>query len=456
MVNNHKQYLYLLVLAAFILPTHAYSQGGIRINPGTQLVLNKTAQLVINNAGITNDGIFAPGNSTVHFTGNTASNNSFIAGNSVTGFYNFLFNKSANGILLNRNISVSNHLTFTQGDSLNLNSFNIDLGTTGLLINETNTCHISGYNGGYIQSTQTLNAPANINPGNLGLEISSSANLGNTIVRRGHVIYGASIARNFQVIPANNSGLNATITFHYLDNELRTLNENLFQIFHSSNAGINWSAIPTNPANNVLNTITASGLSQIKMYTLAEVGAILPVKLLSFNAALVNKQSVLNWASAFELDLDHFEIERSANGINYRTLTAIAGTNNSNTTIKYSYTDIYPLIGLNYYRLKALDSKGQFVYSNVVVIKINTTDNLYLTIYPNPAQSEINIGFSSLQNEYYRIDMLNAVGLRVDSKFINTVTGMNYISWDIKKLPSGIYTLRFTGSSSKSIQFIKH
>ena len=93
MVNNHKQYLYLLVLVAFILPTHAYSQGGIRINPGTQLVLNKTVQLVINNAGITNDGTFAPGNSTVHFTGNTSSNNSFIAGNSATGFYNFSFNK---------------------------------------------------------------------------------------------------------------------------------------------------------------------------------------------------------------------------------------------------------------------------------------------------------------------------------------------------------------------------
>jgi hypothetical protein len=275
-------------------------------------------------------------------------------------------------------------------------------------------------------------------------------------VRRSHLIYGASVARNFQVIPANNSGLNATITFHYLDIELRTLNENLFQIFQSSNAGINWSAIPTNPANKVLNTITASGLSQMKMYTLAEVGAILPVKLLSFNATLVNKQSLLNWISEFELDLDHFEIERSADGINYTTLAAVAGTNNGNSIKKYNYTDSHPLIGLNYYRLKALDFKGQFVYSNVVVIKINTTDNLYLNLYPNPAHSQLNIDFVCAQNEYYRIEMLNEVGIRVDSKFINTVTGMNFISWDIKKLPSGLYTLHFTGRSSKNIQFIKH
>lgn len=455
MANHYKNYLLLLILAAVLQPLYIYSQGGIKIQSGAYLVSNSTANIVVNNAGITNDGVFTAGSGTVSFTGNTATTNSFIAGSASTNFYNLTLDKSSNGLLLSRSIGVSNGLTFTSGDSIYLNNFNIDLGTTGSVLSEVNLSRITGFNGGYIQSTQTLNAPTAANPGNLGIEITSLANLGSTVIRRGHVIYGASISRNFRIIPTTNTGLNATITFHYLDNELGAHNESLLQMYSSSNAGVNWGTVTSDPANTAANTVTASGLDQLNMYTLAETGAVLPVHLLNFNAALINKQSLLNWSSDNEFNLDRYEIERSTDGVHFTSVASVTGNGGSNAQY-YTYTDANTANGINYYRLKVVDVNGKFVYSKVVLVRLNTAGDLYLNVYPNPAQLEVKIVFAAEKSEQYKIEVFNAAGCRVDARFMNAVNGINNVLLNIQTLPAGVYSIRLTGSSSKSIQFIKN
>src|SRR5690606_16148686 len=69
-----------------------------------------------------------------------------------------------------------------------------------------------------------LNAPASENPGQLGAIISSTQNLGSTVIRRGHVAYTInsqpSIYRYYEIVPSLNNNLNAVLRFHYLDEEL--------------------------------------------------------------------------------------------------------------------------------------------------------------------------------------------------------------------------------------------
>ena len=81
---------------------------GIKISSGASLVMNGSANLVLSNSGLTNNGQFSPGIGTVVFSGNSATSGSFINGSSSTGFYNLTLNKSANGIQLGRNITLSN------------------------------------------------------------------------------------------------------------------------------------------------------------------------------------------------------------------------------------------------------------------------------------------------------------------------------------------------------------
>jgi hypothetical protein len=107
---------------------------------------------------------------------------------------------------------------------LNLNNKILDLGTTGSLIGESETSRAFTTDTGFIQ--RSGNNPNGTNLGNLGAVITSSTNLGNTIIRRGHKVQTGisgsnnSIARYFDIIPVNNLALKATLRFYYFDAEL--------------------------------------------------------------------------------------------------------------------------------------------------------------------------------------------------------------------------------------------
>ncbi|MGF2411963.1 T9SS type A sorting domain-containing protein [Ferruginibacter sp.] len=457
MSNYYKKYLVLVILAAFCLPVYSYAQGSIKIESGANLVLNGAVQLVINDAGFTNDGIFTAGTGTVNFTGTASTANSFINGTAATDFYNLTLNKASNGLLLGRNIGVSNNLNFTSGDSLFLNEKNIDLGSLGIINGETGSRRITGSSGGYVQRTQVLNAPVAANPGNLGFEITSAANLGSTIIRRGNTQQpGGSVKRYFEIIPTNNSGLNATINFFYLDNELIGIPENDLYFFSSNNSGFSWTFIGRDANNLTANSVTKATVDQLNMFTLAEFAAILPIHSVYLNARLVSGRVLLNWSSFNEVDIDHYAIERSLDAVVFTPLITIKGAGNNAGAWLYETEDRNPVTGINYYRVKVVDRSGAFIYSKTVSVKLSKNINQYLVVYPNPAQDFVKVKIAAMANEQYQLELFNAIGNRVAIKYATVFTGDNEINWNIQSLPRGVYTIRVSGSTVNSFKFIKY
>lgn len=151
---------------------------------------------------------------------------------------------------------------------LNSGSSNILLGTTGYLV-ESNGAVVKGTTG-TISATRTLTSPVSINVAGLGATITSEANLGVTNISRGFSAYtingSGSIKRYYNISPANNSNLNATLTYHYDDTELNGLNENLLSLFRSTNAGTNWTTIG-GAKNLEANNITYSGINAFSYWT---------------------------------------------------------------------------------------------------------------------------------------------------------------------------------------------
>ena len=129
-------------------------------------------------------------------------------------------NKSAGDLLLDDNATVAGNLILTDGD-IDLNGNTLTLNTNALLT-ETSGNTVKGL--GQMVTTRNLNAPSGLNVAGMGFEMTTSINLGSTVISRMHdeqTINGmASILRYFDVTPTNNSGLNATLLFHYDDSEL--------------------------------------------------------------------------------------------------------------------------------------------------------------------------------------------------------------------------------------------
>lgn len=111
----------------------------------------------------------------------------------------------------------------------------------------------------------------------------------------------------------------------------------------------------------------------------------MPVTLVYFQLEVKDNNKVeLMWATSKEQDFDYFEMERSTNGIDFITIGTQAGAGyNTESLQQYAFTDLNPINGSNYYRLKAVDLDGSFEYFNIVFAQIKADKQL--NIYPNPS-----------------------------------------------------------------------
>jgi RHS repeat-associated protein len=120
----------------------------------------------------------------------------------------------------------------------------------------------------------------------------------------------------------------------------------------------------------------------------------LPITWLYFNGATVNKDNLLDWATASEQNNKQFDVERSLNGSSFSRIGVVNAVGNSSTTSKYQYTD-FNIDKLNspvmYYRLKQIDVNGIYRYSNTIRLNYNTNVIANSIVYPNPTQGLVTI-----------------------------------------------------------------
>lgn len=109
----HKGLFFFIIICGWCVQLQAQE---ITITPGTNLVLNGSVFLVVNNAALKNNGAFVASASTVNFTGHLDTLISYLAGGSSTTFNNLSVTKSAYGVALKSPAIVVNTLTVNAGN----------------------------------------------------------------------------------------------------------------------------------------------------------------------------------------------------------------------------------------------------------------------------------------------------------------------------------------------------
>jgi hypothetical protein len=91
------------------------------------------------------------------------------------------------------------------------------------------------------------------------------------------------------------------------------------------------------------------------------------------------------WSSLNELDIDHYELERSADAVHFNTIATIRAENKGDD-ISYSKIDPSPVPGKNYYRVKAISKNDATTYTGTRLLTADAAQHS-LTVYPNPVQN---------------------------------------------------------------------
>ncbi len=119
--------------------------------------------------------------------------------------------------------------------------------------------------------------------------------------------------------------------------------------------------------------------------------AVLPVTFSEFNVIKKERSIFLKWETETEVNVSHFNVQRSADGRSFTTIGRINAAGNTTGSSIYSYSDLDKLTGSKevFYRLQILDKDGKTTYSNVKRVVLNT--DVSFRIIPNPASNFITV-----------------------------------------------------------------
>jgi len=179
------------------------------------------------------------------------------------------------------------------------------------------------------------------------------------------------------------------------------------------------------------NFITNIGASEI----------VLPVHFSSFDARSASNGVKLVWGVDVEENVKNYEVQRSGDGKEYASI----GTVNATATRVYTFSDAAPLKGNAYYRIKAVDFDGKYMYSTIVSLK-GGKSSVVLRAFPLPASSEITIQHG-----------VAARGASLtlstqDGKLVKTIAvspGNLQTKIDLTALQTGMYLVQFSNENGE-------
>lgn len=165
----------------------------------------------------------------------------------------------------------------------------------------------------------------------------------------------------------------------------------------------------------------------------------LPVTYASFTATknTLNEVSLV-WNIASEINTDEYLIERKGETGDFVTIGIVKAQKLSS----YNFTDRNPLLGNNYYRIKAKDFDGTLSYSDVRIINIDALNADAIHIYPNPTSDRLNVNITKAGK--YQLKLVDQSGKIVLNKSIELNSGVNDLGVSLSSFSSGVYYLTLT------------
>ncbi|MGK0364805.1 MAG: choice-of-anchor B domain-containing protein, partial [Saprospiraceae bacterium] len=210
--------------------------------------------------------------------------------------------------------------------------------------------------------------------------------------------------------------------------------------YYDTNTNVNagvfdglWGVYPYFNSGTVIGSDTETGLYVMK------VNSILPVELKEFSVVKNGKRAELNWTTAFERNNEGFEVHRSTDKENYTVIATVRGQGNSEGDVTYQTFDNSPIAGVNYYRLKQIDTDGEFEYSDVKSIEFapEVSVNIYPTLVKKGEQ--ITFEIKGVSNSDFTFIVTDIAGKLIEQGTVSRFSGNYFIS--TTNLSSGVYVV---------------
>ena len=266
----------------------------------------------------------------------------------------------------------------------------------------------------------------------------------------------------FEITPTTNSGTSYTVGIYYTLAELAGKTPSTLKIAKTNAATM----AAANGSNTIsaATTVTAFGTGYLftanftgfSKFFLIDPAVVLPVQLISFSGLLNSQEhSQLQWRTTNQLNFDHFEVQRSYDGVQFTPAGTVRAIQNNVAMQDYTFTD--PLIAkaINFYQLKMVDIDGRSKLSPIIRINNVKTAN-FVQLLQNPVKDYISILLNNSSKENVTAELFNRSGQLISKSNLGKVDGNVVLPLNASVLASGVYVLRITaGTQTGNVQVTK-
>lgn len=195
-----------------------------------------------------------------------------------------------------------------------------------------------------------------------------------------------------------------------------------------------------------------TAFSSLGLFILSNTGTT-PVAFVNVRAYQRQNGIQVEFGNATESDIVGYEIEKSADGRNFSTLTALSPKTNNGGLNSYAYFDAVAQRGANFYRIKVTERDGSVKYSNVLNVRLAGNASA-VSVYPNPVKGgTINIQLENLDKANYFVNLYNQMGQKVFTKQLNhDGRTASFIVELPSSLSKGIYNLQVMSNAYRAIK----
>ena len=174
----------------------------------------------------------------------------------------------------------------------------------------------------------------------------------------------------------------------------------------------------------------------------------LSVTFLQLNVKNEEKNNLINWSTANELNNAGFTVERSSDGKNFEKVGTVNAKSEDGTVNNYLFTDVKPLLGTNYYRIVQHDFDGKTTYSKIKSVLVNDIRTNIFSIYPNPVIDLAFFNYETIDEEILSGNIMDATGKIVQQKEFNTSASNSNYNFDLSELSKGMYFVSLVSSKT--------
>jgi hypothetical protein len=158
----------------------------------------------------------------------------------------------------------------------------------------------------------------------------------------------------------------------------------------------------------------------------------LPVRIVDFNGRENNGQALLNLVVAEQSGILSYDLQRSADGRNFTTVTSQLATNSN----QYSFTDATPANGANFYRIQVKERNGETSFSRIV--RVDLLNKLGFSV--KSQGSQVILQANTEASKRINVAIFNSGGTQVGTQEFRLNRGVNLLNLDqMNAQASGIY-----------------